>query len=322
MFLSVIVPVHNEVDSIKQLDYRLNTTLKEFKVISGYEIIYIDDGSTDKSNALLKSLIKENINLISLRANFGKSMALLAGFQKAKGELIISIDSDLQDFPEDIPKLIDSMFKNNSDVVCGWRSQRKDTLAKKFVSRLYNNTIKLVTGLEIHDHNCGLKLYRKKVISQISVYGQLHRYLALQAHLAKFKVTECKVRNASREFGESKYPTIRYEGIFDLISILLAANARFTPSHFFGIISGIPFIGSTIIMIYLMYYHFQALISGDSSTLITSRPLFVIAIFLFIASIQILTAGLVCDFYLSKFMQNNKSDTLRYILQNDEDIKE
>ena len=202
--------------------------------------------------------------------------------------------------------------------MCGWRSKRRDTKAKKFVSVIYNKTIKLITGLEIHDHNCGLKIYKKKVISHISIYGQFHRYLALQAHLAKFNVQEFPIRNSPRKFGESKYPTMRYEGIFDLISILLASNARFTPSHFFGTISSIPLIGSLLIMTYLISFHLFAIFTGDLSYLLTSRPLFVIAIFLFLASIQILTAGLVCDFYLSKVMQNNAKDTLSYIL-NDED---
>ena len=316
MFLSVVIPVHNELDSLEELNFRLYNTLKNEKTIDLFELIYVDDGSTDKSNQLLCNLIKNsNSSLITLRANFGKSMALLAGFLSAKGDYIATIDSDLQDFPEDIPILFESLNKFNCDLVCGWRSKRKDTLAKKFVSGLYNKTIKLITGLEIHDHNCGLKLYKKEVISHISIYGQFHRYLALQAHLAKFKVKECRVRNGPRKYGESKYPTIRYEGIFDLISVLLASNARFTPSHFFGIISSIPFIGSSLIMLYLISFHLFAIFSGDSTYLITSRPLFVIAIFLFLASIQILTAGLVCDFYLSKVMQNSKRDTLSYILK-------
>ena len=316
MFLSVVIPVHNELDSLEELDFRLNNVLKDEKLIEQYELIYVDDGSTDKSNQFLRTLTKtSNISLITLRANFGKSMALLAGFLKAKGDYIATIDSDLQDFPEDIPILFESLKKFNCDLVCGWRSKRKDKIAKKIVSGLYNKTIKFITGLEIHDHNCGLKLYKKQVLSHISIYGQFHRYLALQAHLAKFKVKECRVRNGPRKYGESNYPTIRYEGIFDLISILLSSNARFTPSHFFGMISSIPFIGSCLIMLYLITFHIYAVLSGDSSYLLTSRPLFVIAIFLFLASIQILTAGLVCDFYLSKVMQNNKKDTLSYILK-------
>lgn len=316
MFLSVVIPVHNEFDSLEELDFRLNNCLKDESLINEYELIYVDDGSTDKSNQLLSTLIKSsNSSLITLRANFGKSMALLAGFHRAKGDYIATIDSDLQDFPEDIPILFEALKKFNSDLVCGWRSKRKDTFQKKIVSGLYNKTIKFITGLEIHDHNCGLKLYKKEVISHISIYGQFHRYLALQAHLAKFKVREIRVRNGPRKYGESKYPTIRYEGIFDLISILLASNAKYTPSHFFGIISSIPFFGSILIMLYLISFHIFALLSGDSTYLITSRPLFVIAIFLFLASIQILTAGLVCDFYLSKVMENNKRDTLSYILK-------
>ena len=318
MHLSVVIPVNNESQSLRELNFRLHETLKSFSKDFKYQLIYVDDGSTDESNMILNELIDNNTKLITLRANFGKSMALLAGFQEAKGKLIASIDSDLQDYPEDIPSLIQTMKETQCDVVCGWRSKRRDTIPKRLVSKLYNNTIKIVTGLNIHDHNCGLKLYRKEVISQISVYGQLHRYLALQAHLAKFKIIECKVRNASRKFGESKYPTIRYEGIFDLISILLAANARFTPSHFFGLISSVPFIGSSVIMIYLLSFHLFAILTGDNSYLITSRPLFVIAIFLFLASIQILTAGLVCDFYLSKVMQKSTSDTLEYILEKKE----
>ena len=319
MFLSVIVPVHNEYDSLLELDFRLHQSLKSLAEGFEYQILYIDDGSTDNSNLLLKKLSRNvRTELLTLRANFGKSMALLAGFKYAKGDFIATIDSDLQDYPEDIPLMFNFMNQTNCDLVCGWRFKRKDTFAKKFVSKLYNFTIKFISGLEIHDHNCGLKLYRKNVISHLSVYGQFHRYLALQAHLAKFKVKEYRVQNSPRKFGQSKYPTFRYEGIFDLISVLLASNSKFTPSHFFGIVSSVPFISATLIMIYLVSFHIYALITGDNSYLITSRPLFVIAIFLFIASIQILTAGLVCDFYLSKEMQNDSKKTLSYILKDKE----
>ncbi len=320
MLLSVIVPVHNENQSLLEMDFRLHQALRSLEKGFEYQIIYIDDGSTDNSNLLLKNLSKNfRTELVTLRANFGKSMALLAGFKYAKGEFIATIDSDLQDFPEDIPVMFNFMQETNCDVVCGWRFKRKDTFAKKLVSKLYNYTIKIITGLEIHDHNCGLKLYRKNVISHISVYGQFHRYLALQAHLSKFIIKECRVQNAPRKFGESKYPTLRMEGIFDLISVLLASNARFTPSHFFGIVSSFPFIGSTLIMIYLLSLHTYAVFTGDNTYLITSRPLFVIAVFLFLASIQILTAGLVCDFYLSKVMQNDNEKTLSYIVKDNKE---
>ena len=206
-------------------------------------------------------------------------MALLAGFKYAKGDFIATIDSDLQDYPEDIPLMFNFMNQTNCDLVCGWRFKRKDTFAKKFVSKLYNFTIKFISGLEIHDHNCGLKLYRKNVISHLSVYGQFHRYLALQAHLAKFKVKEYRVQNSPRKFGSQNILLSGMKVFLILFQFCLQVIQNLLHRISFGIVSSVPFISATLIMIYLVSFHIYALITGDNSYLITSRPLFVIAIF-------------------------------------------
>ena len=231
--VSIIVPILNEEGSLKQFYNELKTALSEYPE---YEIIFIDDGSDDSSNKIIRSLAEGDIciTVIQFFKNYGKADALSEGFKYATGDIVITIDSDLQDDPSEIPRLI-AKIKEGWDVVSGWKKDRKDPSSKTIPSKLFNFVTRLLTGIKIHDFNCGLKAYRKKVVKAVDIYGGMHRYIPALAGKKGFSITEIEVNHRSRNFGISKYGGNRLvHGFFDLFTMLFTSTYFDRPLHFFG----------------------------------------------------------------------------------------
>ena len=256
MKISVVIPVYNEVDSIPRLYKELSDVLSNF---DWYEILFIDDGSSDGSDEVIKKIIETNskINLIQFHRNYGKSAALAEGFKYADGDYVITMDSDLQDDPGEIPNLIKKL-EEGYDLVSGWKKDRKDPISKKLPSKLFNFITRLFTGVKIHDFNCGLKIYQKSVIKTLELYGGRHRYIPAMAGQKKFKVSEIIVNHRPRIHGKTKYGGSRlFHGLFDLISILFLSKYTQSPMYFFGKVGLLTFlfgIGIETYVIYLKYF--------------------------------------------------------------------
>ncbi len=269
--ISIVVPVFNEEESINELYNQINTILYQY---SNWEVIFIDDGSNDGSLIKLKSIADENKNvkIVHFNNNFGKAEALSEGFSQASGDIIITMDSDLQDDPGEIPALINKI-EEGWDVVSGWKESRKDPISKRLPSKLFNFVTRLFIGVKIHDFNCGLKAYKKRVVDTIDIYGGLHRYIPAIAIQKGFTVTEISVNHRPRKYGKTKYGGSRYfHGFFDLLTVLFLGKYTTKPLHlfgFFGIIGTLIGISIEFYVLYLKYIlgepfqlHFALLIFG------------------------------------------------------------
>ena len=301
--ISVIVPAYNEAESLVELLPRLGAVLAGVS----HEIIVVDDGSTDETAEFLRQAVKEipALRVLVLRRNHGKSMALAVGFETARHPSVVTLDADLQDRPEDIPLLIEKL-NQGFDLISGQRDQRHDGPLRKFVSWVFNRVASRLTGLKFMDLNCGLKAYRSEVVKSVPVYGQFHRYIPLLAHMSGFRVSETAVTNEPRKYGESKYKTFRYEGIWDLFSILFTYNYKFRPLHFFAKLALLFLIPSSLILLYLIgdyiYWLFGG--GGEQSSLIT-RPLLSLSLTMFLIGVIIFVSGFICDFILHHMISTN-----------------
>jgi len=297
-FISVVIPVYNEEESLQQLCSELFLVMESF---SSWEIIFIDDGSTDSSYSVLKKIVDDNSRVSAIRffKNFGKADALSEGFKHTKGDIIITLDSDLQDDPVEIPNLVEKI-QEDWDLVSGWKKSRQDPLSKRIPSRLFNFVTRLFTGIKIHDFNCGLKAYQRKVINAIDIYGGLHRYIPAIAGQKGFSVTEIEVQHRPREFGKTKYGGNRlFHGFFDLFTMLFTNKYFNRPLHFFGFIGLIIFMGGLIISIYLTVGWFQGIYIGN-------RPIFFLGILLLIVGIQFFSIGLLGELFIKNTAQSEK----------------
>ena len=250
--ISIIVPVLNEEGS---LDKFYNETTKSLNEYSNWEIIFIDDGSDDESYNIMRKLADEDnrVSIIQFFKNFGKADALSEGFKQANGKIVITIDADLQDDPCEIPRLVEKI-QEGWDVVSGWKKDRKDPISKRLPSKLFNMVTRFLTGIKIHDFNCGLKAYRRKVVKSIDIYGGLHRYIPAIAGQKGFSITEIAVNHRPREFGETKYGGNRlFHGFFDLFTMLFTGKYFDRPLHFFGSIGLVFIFISTISEVYPIY---------------------------------------------------------------------
>lgn len=287
MKISVIIPVYNEVESINELYKQLLKALQEF---SRYEIIFIDDGSSDGSVETIKKIseLDNSINLIQFHRNYGKSAALAEGFKHAKGNYIVTMDADLQDDPKEISNLINKL-EEGFDLVSGWKKDRKDPLSKRLPSKLFNFVTRLFTGVNIHDFNCGLKIYRKAVVKTLELYGGRHRYIPAMVGQKKFKVSEIIVNHRPRIYGETKYGGSRlFHGLFDLISILFLSKYTQSPMYFFGKIGLITFLSGITIEIYVLYLKYSL---GDPFA--KHMALLMLGILIIVVGIQFFSIGLV-----------------------------
>lgn len=287
MKVSVIIPVFNEVESIKELYAQLKKGLEQY---TPYEIIFVDDGSSDGSVETIKKLseIDNSIIFIQFHRNYGKSAALSEGFKYANGNYVVTMDADLQDDPSEIKNLINKL-EEGYDLVSGWKKDRKDPLSKRLPSKLFNFVTRIVTGVRIHDFNCGLKIYKKAVVKTLELYGGRHRYIPAMAGQKRFKVTEIIVNHRPRIYGETKYGGSRlFHGLFDLISILFLSKYTQSPMYFFGKIGLFTFLTGLGIEMYVLYLKYSL---GDPFA--KHMALLMLGILIIVIGIQFVSIGLV-----------------------------
>lgn len=288
MKISIIIPLFNEEQNLTELIDQINQVVHKNNY--DIEIIFADDGSTDNSYETLTKIAddsKNNIKIIQFRKNFGKSAALSASFSAAKGDIIITMDADLQDDPAEIPNLIDKL-NSGYDLVSGWKYDRKDPPSKTIPSKIFNKTVQLSTGIKIHDFNCGLKAYKKEVVKNIEVYGELHRFLPVLAHHQGFKITEIKVNHRPRLYGKTKFGARRFtNGFVDLLTVMILTKYIRKPGHFFGSCGLASLSLGTIFCAYLS----MLWIIGQRP--IGNRPLLFLGILLIIIGVQLISMGLL-----------------------------
>ncbi|MCX6644959.1 MAG: glycosyltransferase family 2 protein [bacterium] len=287
--ISVIVPLKNEEGTIVELFEGLDDVFR--KLDRNYEVIFVDDGSTDSSWQLLKGLYHEypaNVRAIRFRMNKGKAAALAAGFELAEGEIIFTMDADLQDDPNEIPRFLEQLA-GGADLVTGYKKKRHDPLHKVLPSRFFNWVVSRAAGLKLHDYNCGFKAYRKEVMDQMNLYGELHRYVPFLANSRGFKVEEIVVQHHARKSGVSKYGIERYfRGFFDLFTVIMLTRFSRKPLHLFGGIGMVLFSIGLIINIWLTWIWLWGAAIGD-------RPLLFLGVLLMVVGVQIFTIGLIGD---------------------------
>lgn len=292
MDISVVIPLFNEEESISELHDWIVKVVEREKY--SYEIIFVDDGSTDRSWEILESLRRKNPNVkaIKFRRNYGKSAGLHVAFEKANGDVVITMDADLQDSPEEIPSLVNMIINEKYDLVSGWKKKRYDPVSKTIPTKLYNGVTSYMSGIKLHDMNCGLKAYRKDVIKNIDVYGEMHRYIPVIAKWAGFqKIGEKVVVHQARKYGVSKFGISRFiYGPLDLLSIMFVSKFGKRPMHFFGAIGGGLIISGLGLLMYLSMMKLVYDVSG-----IANRPAFYLGILLIIVGVQLFIAGFLGD---------------------------
>ncbi len=317
--LSIVIPAFNEEESLPALLEQILLTLKTHSYNA--EIVFINDGSTDKTTEVLDSLAASEqlfpIHVIHFKRNQGKAEALTAGFAAAVGNIVITMDADLQDDPEEIPKLLEALHSSNYDVISGWKFPRKDPFEKRAFSFIFNNVTACITGVKLHDMNCGFKAYRQEVAKELHLYGDLHRYIPILAHQAGYRIGEVKVKHHPRRFGVSKYGLKRIpKGFFDLLTVLFITKYLKRPLHVFGMIGAtVTFIGM-LIGIYLAFVWF---IKGG----VGFRPLLMLSVLMIIFGAQFFSIGLLGELIiglisrLERRIQTEKEVPKHHISQND-----
>lgn len=296
--LSIVISLYNEEESLRELVKWIEGVMH--KEGYAYEIIMVDDGSRDASWKIVKELSEKNayIRGISFRRNYGKSAALYHGFKAAEGRVVVTMDADLQDSPEEIPEMYRMVVEEGYDIVSGWKKQRFDNkLTKNLPSKLYNATARWVTGIKLHDMNCGLKAYRNEVVKNIEVYGEMHRYIPYLAKNAGFdKITEKPVHHQKRKYGVSKFGLERFvNGFLDLISLWFLSRFGKKPMHFFGFTGILMFLTGAILAIWVIA---EKLIQQSNGLLfrpVTEQPLFYLALVAVILGFQLFLAGFICE---------------------------
>ena len=292
MDLSLVIPLYNEAESLPELKAWIEASLKDFS----YEIIFVDDGSTDGSWEVIQQMAAPNVKGIRFRRNYGKSAALYVGFEAAQGDIVVTMDADLQDSPEEIPEMVRMIKEEGYDLVSGWKQHRKDNaLTKNLPSKLYNWTARKVTGIKLHDMNCGLKAYKADVIKNIEVYGEMHRYIPYLAKNAGFdKIGEKPVHHQKRKYGKSKFGMDRFvHGMLDLMSLHFLSRFGARPMHFFGssgiLMFLIGFVMTVCIVVNKLYH--QA--NGLKFRAVTDQPLFYLALLAVVLGVMLFLAGFV-----------------------------
>ncbi|MFH1865573.1 MAG: glycosyltransferase family 2 protein [Candidatus Eisenbacteria bacterium] len=300
MDISVVVPLLNEADSIRELYDRIGAALAPLG--REWEVVFINDGSTDSSMDVLRSLHEQNDNVTVLvfGRNLGKSAALSVGFKEATGDVVFTMDADLQDDPAELPAMLE-VIESGHDLVSGWKKERHDPLSKRLPSKLYNAVTARLSGVRIHDMNCGLKAYRRQVVKTIKVYGELHRYTPVLAQWAGFTVTEVVVKHHARQYGRSKFGAERFiRGFFDLVTVLFLRRYITRPLHLFGMLGALLFTGGFLSGVYLTVLK----IMGEA---IGRRPLLTLAILLMVVGVQFISFGL-----LGEMVANLKGEDISF----------
>jgi glycosyltransferase involved in cell wall biosynthesis len=308
MDISVVVPLFNEDESLPELEAWIRRVMEENNF--SYEIILVDDGSTDDSWKVIQQLHESNpfVKGIKFQRNYGKSAALNEGFKSANGEVVITMDADLQDSPDEIPELRQMILEGNFDIVSGWKKKRYDsTLAKNIPSKLFNAATRKASGIYLHDFNCGLKAYKHKVVKSIEVYGEMHRYIPLLAKWSGFrKFGEKVVEHRPRKYGVTKFGWSRFvNGFLDLASIMFVGKFRKNPMHFFGLWGTLSFLFGFFVFLYLTISKFFFDTTG-----MTQRPLFFMALVAMIIGTQLFLAG-----FLGELVSRNASERNAYLIE-------
>ena len=315
MDISVVIPLYNEAESLPELFAWIERVMKEHNF--SYEVIFINDGSTDNSWEVIEALKSKNpevIHAVKFRRNYGKSPGLNCGFQRAKGDVIITMDADLQDSPDEIPELYRMITEDGYDLVSGWKKKRYDPLSKTIPTKLFNATARKVSGIKnLHDFNCGLKAYRKDVIKNIEVYGEMHRYIPYLAKNAGFKkIGEKVVHHQARKFGKTKFGGWNrfFNGYLDLISLWFLSTFGIKPMHFFGILGSLMFFVGFVAVIIVgaskLYYMNQ----GMPYRLVTDSPYFYLSLTSMIIGTQLFVAG-----FLGELISRNAPERNKYQIE-------
>ena len=309
--ISVVVPLYNEQESLSELVEWIDRVARENTL--SYEVIMVDDGSSDDSWLVVEQLNDKYpaIKGIRFARNYGKSAALYCGFAEAEGEVVFTMDADLQDSPDEIPEMRRMILEECYDLVSGWKKKRYDPAGKRFPSKFFNWTARVVSGIKLHDFNCGLKAYRRKVIKSIEVYGEMHRYIPILAKHAGFKrIGEKVVQHQERKYGVSKFGMERMvKGYLDLISVSFMSHFGRSPMYFFGSLGTIMFLlgGFTTVWVIAAKLYKQA--NGLPLRAVTDQPLFFVAILAVILGVQLFLAG-----FLGELINRNSSDRNSYLI--------
>lgn len=296
MDISVVIPLYNEAESLPELFDWIERVMKEHNF--SYEVIFINDGSTDNSWEVIKELQKKSpyVKGIKFRRNYGKSPGLNCGFERAEGDVIITMDADLQDSPDEIPELYRMIKEGGYDLVSGWKKKRYDPLSKTIPTKLFNATARKFSGIDnLHDFNCGLKSYRKDVIKNIEVYNDMHRYIPYLAKIAGFnKIGEKVVQHRARKYGTTKFGWNRFvNGYLDLITLWFTSKFGKKPMHFFGLWGSVMFIIGFIALVIVLSMKLISIFAGDLRPLVTNTPYFYISLTAMILGTQMFLAGFI-----------------------------
>lgn len=292
--ISVVVPLYNEDESLPELHEWIVRVMDENKF--SYEIIFVNDGSTDNSWSVIEQLKAKNPNVrgIKFQRNYGKSAALHVGFQASKGNVVITMDADLQDSPDEIPSLYRMIKDDGFDLVSGWKKKRYDPISKTIPTKLYNGVNRMISGIKLHDMNCGLKAYRKEVVKSVEIFGEMHRYIPVIAKASGFgKIGEKVVQHQERKYGVTKFGLNRFiNGFLDLFTITFITRFGKKPMHFFGLLGTFFFMLGSAITTWLIVYKLWI---DKSSRLIADRPEFYIALTTIILGTQLFLAGFIAE---------------------------
>ena len=307
--LSIVISLYNEEESLPELLKWIEKVMDQESY--NYEVIMVDDGSTDGSWNLIKKLSENNSNIrgISFRRNYGKSAALFHGFKAAEGKVVVTMDADLQDSPEEIPELYRMVTEEGYDIVSGWKKQRFDNkLTKNLPSKLYNWTARKITGIKLHDMNCGLKAYRNEVVKHIEVYGEMHRYIPYLAKNAGFgRITEKPVQHQKRKYGVSKFGLERFvNGFLDLISLWFLSTFGKKPMHFFGFTGILMFLAGGFLAVWVIIEKLIQQSNGLDFRPVTEQPLFYLALVAVILGFQLFLAGFICEMVSRNSAERNR----------------
>ena len=309
MLISVVIPLYNEYESLPELTRWIDEVMQKNDFL--YEIVYVDDGSTDSSWKIIEELKQQysSIRALRFRRNYGKSAGLNRGFDACKGDIVITMDADLQDSPEEIPELVRMITEDGLDLVSGWKKKRFDPLTKTIPTKLYNWAARKMSGIYLHDFNCGLKAYRQDVVKSIEVYGEMHRYIPVIAKWAGFdKIGEKVVQHQERKFGVTKFGIERFiNGPLDLLVITFMSRFGKRPMHFFGVYGSLMFLVGGVVSTWLILEKIVALANQTKVREVTDQPLFYLAILAMIIGTQLFTAG-----FLAEMISRSSSDRNNY----------
>ena len=309
MDISVIIPLYNEAESLPELAQWIEGVMNENGYT--YEVIFINDGSTDNSWDVIEQLKEKNSNIhgVKFRRNYGKSPALYCGFERAKGDVVITMDADLQDSPDEMPKLYKMITEEGYDLVSGYKQKRYDPLSKTIPTKLFNATARKVSGIKnLHDFNCGLKAYRNEVVKNIEVYGDMHRYIPYLAKNAGYdKIGELVVHHQARKYGKSKFGISRFfHGYLDLMSLWFLSKFSYRPMHIFGLWGTLMFLIGFVSAIIVGAAKLIALANHEPSRLVTDSPYFYIALTMMILGTQLFLTGFIAELVSRTSQERNK----------------